>query len=92
MLDFVVMPNHWHALATFPDEQQMLRQIESWKRYTAGRINRRLGQRGQFWQVDDFDHLVRSEDQFLHYRQYIAANPHKCRLQPGEFRHYSRQL
>jgi REP element-mobilizing transposase RayT len=56
LTDFVVMPNHVHLLAAFPSEDAMLQQCESWKRYTAVRVNRQLKQRGQFWQDDGFDH------------------------------------
>jgi putative transposase len=90
LLDFVVMPNHTHILASFPDEEAMLAQCESWKHFTATQINRRLRQRGRFWQQDAFDHLVRSEEQFEYLRRYIAENPKKARLQPGEYVHYSR--
>ncbi len=58
MHDFVIMPNHVHLLAVFPDEEAMLRQCESWKRYTAKQIHAALGQRGRFWQSDAFDHLI----------------------------------
>ncbi|HVX60322.1 MAG TPA: transposase [Pirellulales bacterium] len=92
MLDFVVMPNHVHLLAAFPDEDSMLAQCESWKHYTATQINGRLKQRGRFWQQDGFDHLVRSEDQLEHLRRYIAENPQKARLRDGQFKHYSRPL
>jgi putative transposase len=92
MLDFVVMPTHVHLLAAFPDEHAMLNQCESWKRYTATQINRRLKQHGRFWQQDGFDHLVRNEDQFAYLRRYVAENPQKARLRPGEFKHYSRPL
>jgi type I restriction enzyme R subunit len=87
--DFVVMPNHVHILVSFPTEEQMLAQCESWKHYTAVRINKALGRRGRFWQVDGFDHLVRSERQFSALREYIASNPGKANLQPGEFVLYS---
>jgi REP element-mobilizing transposase RayT len=92
LTDFVVMPNHVHLLAAFPTADAMLEQVESWKHYTAVRINRFLKRRGRFWEVDDFDHLVRSEEQFAHYRKYIADNPFAARLRPGEFRHYSAAL
>jgi putative transposase len=92
LLDFVVMPNHVHLLAAFPDEDAMLNQCKSWKHYTATHINRRLRQRGRLWQQDGFDHLVRNEDQFAYLRRYIAENPHKARLRGGEFAHYSRPL
>jgi putative transposase len=92
LLDFVVMPNHVHLLAAFPDEEAQLAQCESWKRFTATRINQLLQQRGRFWQSDAFDHLVRNERQFDYLRAYIARNPEKAGLRPGEFVHYSLPL
>src|SRR5262249_42572849 len=90
LTDFVVMPNHVHLLAAFPDETTMLEQCESWKHFTATRINRRLGQKGRFWQQDGFDHLVRSSEQFQHFRHYIADNPRRAHLNRGDFVHYSK--
>jgi putative transposase len=92
LTDFVVMPNHAHILAAFPDEDSMLAQCESWKHYTAGKINKAIGERGRFWQQDGFDHLVRSSEQLDYLRRYIADNPKKARLRPGEFIHYSKPL
>jgi hypothetical protein len=60
LTDFVIMPNHVHLLAAFPDSDSMLRQCESWKHFTATQINRLLNRKGHFWQQDSFDHLVRS--------------------------------
>jgi len=88
--DSVVMPNHVHLLAAFPDEDAMMSQCTSWKRYTGRQINGLLGQDGEFWQVEQFDHLVRSEEQFQHYRRYIAENPRKARLAARSFRWYSK--
>ena len=36
LCDYVVMPNHVHVLAAFADEEAMLSQCESWKRYRGG--------------------------------------------------------
>jgi type I restriction enzyme R subunit len=88
--DFVVMPNHVHLLCAFRDPDAMLAQCESWKRYTATQLNRKLKGKGRFWQSDAFDHLIRSEDEFQYLRRYIAANPTKARLNPGEFVAYQR--
>ena len=82
---FVVMPNHVHILVAFRDEEGMLNQCESWKHYTATKLNRMIGRRGRFWEVDDFDHLVRSTEAFDHYCRYIADNPRRAQLKPGEF-------
>ena len=89
MTDFVVMPNHMHLLVVFPDDDSMLKQCEEWKRFTGRRINQRTGNSGRFWQQDGFDHLVRSEAQFLHFRRYIANNPLKAGLRSGDFVLYS---
>jgi type I restriction enzyme R subunit len=88
--DYVVMPNHVHLLAAFPTPETMLKQCDSWKHFTATQINRLLNRKGRFWEVDDFDHLVRGDAQFEYYRQYIAENPTRARLSRGEFAHYSR--
>jgi len=92
LLDFVIMPNHVHVLAAFPSAESMASQIRSWKRFTAGEINRQLALSGRLWQTEDFDHLVRSEYQFQHFRQYIAANPRKAGLAVQEHQHYSKNL
>jgi putative transposase len=85
--DFVIMPNHVHTLAAFPDEATQLAQCESWKHFTAVEINRVLHRRGRFWQQDEFDHLVRSTEQFEYLCDYIAKNPSRARLRPGEYIH-----
>lgn len=92
LTDFVVMPNHVHLLAAFPDEDAMLSQCESWKHYTARKINRALNRDDRFWQADAFDQLVRSVESFLYYRRYIADNPKKAKLKEGEYLHFSKSL
>jgi type I restriction enzyme R subunit len=92
LTDFVVMPNHVHILAAFVDENAMLAQCDSWKHYTAVKINQALGASGRFWQQDDFDHLVRTLEQFEYLRRYIAENPRRANLRPGEFRLFSKSL
>lgn len=92
LTDAVVMPNHVHLLVAFRDEATLLSQCTSWKRFTGRRINELLGQRGEFWQVEQFDHLVRSELQFEHYGRYIADNPLKAKLPASSFRLYSKSL
>jgi type I restriction enzyme R subunit len=92
LTDFVVMPNHTHILAAFPNEQSMLKQCEGWKRYTGTKLNKALGRAGRFWQQDGFDHLVRSIDEFERLRSYIANNPARARLREGEYAHWSKTI
>jgi REP element-mobilizing transposase RayT len=92
LTDFVIMPNHVHLLAAFRSEEAMLTQCESWKHYTATRINRELGRTGRFWQQDGFDHLVRTVEQFEALRRYLAENPRLARLREDEYVHFSKAL
>ncbi len=85
MGDFVVMPNHAHLLAAFGTADAMAAQCDSWLHYTASKINKAIGEKGKFWQQEPFDHLVRSLEQYEYLRRYIAANPQKAGLKPGEY-------
>jgi putative transposase len=87
MGDFVIMPNHVHLLAAFPNQEGMRAQCESWTHFTAVQIHRKLGEKGTFWQSEPFDHLVRSLDQYEYLRRYIAENPLKAKLKSGEYRY-----
>ena len=123
LTDAVVMPNHVHLLVAFREEDSLVTQCTSWKRFTATQINRWLRANGEgaseenvsrgatdlrssvvprprfqpppsgeFWQVEQFDHLVRSPEDFEKYRRYIADNPGKAQLAAGSFRCFSKRL
>jgi type I restriction enzyme R subunit len=85
MGDFVIMPNHVHLLCAFESAEQMRPQVYSWLHYTAVQVNRAIGERGSLWQEEPFDHLVRTVQQYEYLRKYIADNPAKARLKPGEY-------
>jgi REP element-mobilizing transposase RayT len=87
--DFVVMPNHVHLLVGLVGDTDIEKQCYSWKKFTAGQINRSLGRRGRFWQEECFDHFVRSADHFERFRHYIAENGPKARLRPDEYLYVS---
>ena len=71
------MANHVHGIvrpldpATYPLE----RLLQSWKRFSAQRINEQLGQAGAFWQEETFDRIIRDEEHLWNTIQYIGANP-----------------
>ena len=90
--DFVIMPNHVHFLCAFSGQSEMLKQCAEWKRFSARQINKHLGRTGEFWQVDQFDHLVRNLEQFEYYRRYVSENPKKAGLRTGTCMHYQRNL
>ena len=80
---WVIMPNHVHALVE-PAPGTVLGDIlQKWKGGSAREINLALGRTGSLWQVEPFDHIVRSEAQLQHFRRYVALNPEKAGLQSG---------
>jgi putative transposase len=89
--NFVVMPNHVHVLVQFLDEGQLKRRTRAWKHFTAKEINRRLSTVGRFWQVESFDHLVRSAEQFDYLREYVRQNGAKAGLKADEYCHHERK-
>lgn len=73
--EFVVMPNHVHALVSPLGEYQLSNILHSWKSFTAHKINKHLGRDGPFWQKESFDHIVRNAEQAERIRQYIHDHP-----------------
>lgn len=91
MISFVVMPNHVHVL-TCPIEPHSLSELlHSWKRFTSREIHKRTGESGTLWLDENFDHIVRTEHQLEHFRNYIRDNPKKARLPEGTFIHYDKE-
>ncbi|MBI3661753.1 MAG: transposase [Acidobacteria bacterium] len=71
---FVVMANHVHALLTpLVAVRRITNGIKGVTSREANRILRRTGQ--PFWQVESYDHWVRSDAQFERIRAYIENNP-----------------
>lgn len=65
---FLLMPDHAHALIAFPLEVRMSTVIGNWKRYTA----RTLGLK---WQINYFDHRIRTNADYEKTWHYILRNP-----------------
>jgi len=83
--DFVIMPNHVHALVIPMVDRTIGSILKSWKSYSAREIHQREGLSGSFWQRESFDHIVRTRRQLDRLREYIAGNPVKAKLSPGEY-------
>lgn len=49
--------------------------MHSLKRYTARESNRLLGREGQFWQHENYDHVVRDEAELNRIVRYVLNNP-----------------
>ncbi|PYL07419.1 MAG: hypothetical protein DME33_10715 [Verrucomicrobia bacterium] len=68
-----LMPDHLHALISFPYERSMKQIMSDWKRFLATRLKIE-------WQRDFFDHRLRKEESCREKADYIRANPVRAGL------------
>lgn len=71
--EFVVAVNHVHVILTPLGEHSLSSILHSWKSFTAHKIHL-PGSRGQLWQEESFDHIVRSPESLERFRQYIREH------------------
>jgi REP element-mobilizing transposase RayT len=80
LLAWCVMPNHVHAVARPVERHELSTIVHSWKSFTANEANKVLVRKGQFWQEEYYDHLIRSERDLRRCIEYVLANPEKSGL------------
>jgi putative transposase len=77
---FCIMPNHVHWVFT-PLEKSadayypIAKIMHAIKRHTAFHANSILGRRGDFWQHENYDHVVRDEQELNRIAMYVLNNP-----------------
>ena len=65
---WLIMPDHIHALLSFPQTEEMRKVVGDWKRFVAGKT-------GIEWQKGFFDHRLRRDETFEERAFYIRMNP-----------------
>jgi REP element-mobilizing transposase RayT len=73
--EYVVMPNHVHALVQPLDDHRLDHILHSWNSFSAKQIVKMTGSRGRVWHRESFDHIVRNAAQLERIEQYIQDNP-----------------
>lgn len=82
---YVIMPNHVHMIlhisaknptegpmwASVPSDANVLNLVRTWKTL----ITKALGQ--SIWQRSYYDHIIRSEQEYVEIAEYIMGNPGK---------------
>jgi REP element-mobilizing transposase RayT len=76
----VIMPTHVHAVIEPLGEHSLSELLHGIKGASARQANKILGTAGTFWMDESYDHIVRSQAQYEHFRRYIAENPVKANL------------
>ena len=84
LIAFTIMSNHIHFLIDTWDTENYTASVtsamQSIKRHTARQSNILLEREGQFWQNENYDHLVRNEREFTNIINYIVQNSVKAGL------------
>jgi len=65
---WLLMPDHLHALISFPRETNPTKVVSNWKEIVAKKS-------GIAWQRDFFDHRLRSHESHQEKATYIRQNP-----------------
>ncbi len=74
--EFVIMPDHVHALLTPADEISLERVMQ----FIKGGFSFRLHARGPVWQAGFTNHRVRDVEDYEKHREYIWLNPVRAKL------------
>jgi len=69
----MLMPDHLHALFSFPRDVAMRKTISNFKEIVAKKA-------GVLWQRDFFDHRLRAEESYEEKARYIRLNPVRQKL------------
>ena len=85
LLCYCIMSNHVHVLISplLQDDGKIFsipHIVYTWKKYTAAAINKLMESKGNLWQKEIYDRLVRDEKELGRVVEYILNNPVKAGL------------
>ena len=78
LLAWCVMPNHVHVVLQPSGEHKLPDILHSWKSLSGNKINAAVKRKGELWQPEYFDHLVRSEKDLARCVDYAWRNAERA--------------
>ena len=79
LICYCVMPNHVHCVFKLKEQSRPLHKImHSIKRFSAVKSNKILYRTGQFWQHENYDHIIHTHKELENIIGYILNNPVKA--------------
>jgi len=83
LYEFVIMPDHIHALLTPAEKISLERAMQ----FIKGGFSFRMKERGSLWQASFTNHRIRDREDHERHRDYIRMNPVRARLarRPEEY-------
>ncbi|HEX9785338.1 MAG TPA: transposase, partial [Opitutaceae bacterium] len=85
LLGWCVMPNHVHVVVRPREGHELPDIVHSWKSFSAKEANKVLGRKGEFWQPEYYDHLIRDEKDFARSMEYVLSNPEAAGLKGSKW-------
>jgi REP element-mobilizing transposase RayT len=86
LVAYVVMNDHVHVLVRPLLQYELHEILHSWKSYSAHQMQRDSRRRGQIWQHEYFDRIVRDDKELSEKINYILQNPWKRWPEINEYR------
>ena len=80
VLEFVVMPDHFHVLVKLDGNTSIERAVQLIKGSFSFRRKRELGLKGEVWQRGFSEVRVMDQESFFAHKEYIDQNPVKAGL------------
>lgn len=91
LIAYSIMPNHVHLIIKpyleIEEDESIYKQtyplasiMSSIKRHSALKCNGILQRTGEFWQHENYDHIIRNEEEFSMIIEYTLNNPYKANL------------
>ena len=77
---FVIMANHCHLVMKPFDSFDLENELGSIKSITARFINEREKGKGELWQQECYDRIIRDEEHLYRVVQYIGRNPQRAKI------------
>ena len=81
-----IMPTHAHVVVETMSGWPLENICHSWLSFTANEANKALKRTGQFWQHEPYDHLIRSEEEYVKQIHYVWKNSEKAGLLDWQWR------
>ena len=75
--DFVVMPDHLHAILTPSPKTSLEKALQMIKGGSSYRIGKEVGLKFPVWQPGFYEHWIRSPEDYEQRRRYLELNPVK---------------
>ena len=88
LISFIIMPNHIHIL--FKETMELSEVMRKLKGGLSFLINKELKKKGQFWENNYYDKMIRDKRHFEIVYEYIKNNAIKANLKDSKDRFYSK--